>query len=261
MPRKQPTPPVGPQPWPKEFAIRRLQEAVDDIPSLKPLNNEDPKFEAWYQNVLRILAANWPDERLPDFQSYVIPLGHDPYQYQREKQAYDRGLTHAETQLKLILRNEQELAEAKGNTAITELFLPAGSQHDAYSHIRNIVSSAKLELLIVDNYVDTSLFQLLTNVNPGVAIELLTYRVPGDFALEAGKFRAQHGASFEARLRKADFHDRFIIVDSTKAHHLGASIKDAGNKASMIHLIEDTDNVSALLTTARASWVNAQLLP
>jgi hypothetical protein len=36
----------------------------------------------------------------------------------------------------------------------TQVFLPAGSAHDAYVEIRRIVQSATSEILIVDSYVD-----------------------------------------------------------------------------------------------------------
>ena len=35
------------------------------------------------------------------------------------------------------------------------------------------------------------------------------------------------------------FHDRFLILDKTKAYHVGASLKDAGKKCFGINLIED----------------------
>ncbi|HTG62805.1 MAG TPA: hypothetical protein VMG63_25805, partial [Terriglobia bacterium] len=46
----------------------------------------------------------------------------------------------------------------------TQVFLPAGSAHDAYVEIRKIVQSATSEILIVDPYVDGTLWTLLTNV-------------------------------------------------------------------------------------------------
>ncbi|MBU9743155.1 hypothetical protein KTH81_04900 [Lachnospiraceae bacterium ASD3451] len=35
------------------------------------------------------------------------------------------------------------------------------------------------------------------------------------------------------------FHDRFMIVDETRAYHIGASLKDAGKKCFAINLLED----------------------
>jgi hypothetical protein len=114
-----------------------------------------------------------------------------------------------------------------------QVFLPAGSAHDAYVEIRKIVQLATTEILIVDTYVDGTLWELLTNVPPKTKIRIMTMQMKGDFALEGRKFAAQHGNTIEVR-QTQQYHDRFIIVDSGRVWHLGASIKDAGNKASAI---------------------------
>jgi len=43
----------------------------------------------------------------------------------------------------------------------------------------------------------------------------------------------------EVKYTKA-FHDRFLILDNTKAYHIGASLKDAGKKCFGINKIEDS---------------------
>jgi hypothetical protein len=265
MPLAPPTPPPTGPPWPKEIAIRRLQEALDKIPELEGLHHRDQRFEAWRENLSRILKANWPTERLPHFQSLAVnltALGHRPESQVRQVDLdqYRRGLQSTKTQLELILRNERELAEAQGDATVNELFRPPGSQHDAYILIRQIISEAVREIRVADNFVDSTILTLLTNTSTGVVISVLTYNVPGDFKLECERYRQQNRHSLEIRLRSADFHDRFIIVDGEKAYHLGASIKDAGNTASMIHLIEDPDNVQALQGTFDASWAQARIV-
>jgi hypothetical protein len=81
----------------------------------------------------------------------------------------------------------------------TQVFFPAGSQHDAYVELRKIVQLATREILIVDNYVDQTLWQLLTNIAPSVTIRILTGSMKGDFKPEAGKFAVQHGNRVEVR--------------------------------------------------------------
>jgi hypothetical protein len=111
-----------------------------------------------------------------------------------------------------------------------QVFLPAGSVHDAYVEIRKIVQLATTGILIVDTYVDETLWRLLTNVPTTTAIRVMTMQMKSDFALEGRKFAVQHGNTIEVRHTK-QYHDRFIIVDSGRVWHLGASIKDAGSKA------------------------------
>ena len=64
----------------------------------------------------------------------------------------------------------------------------------------------------------------------GCKVRILGEHLKGDFKLEAGKFAAQRGTLVEIRTTNS-YHDRFIFLDGKRAFHLGASIKDAGNKA------------------------------
>jgi hypothetical protein len=120
--------------------------------------------------------------------------------------------------------------------------------------IRQIVSQANQELIIVDNYVDGTLFDLLTNTKENVAIKILTFSMPADFAVEGRKFIQQHRRTLEVKRDRNDFHDRFIVLDSKRAFHLGHSIKDAGNKAMMLHELQDSRNIVAAIQTFNTAW-------
>jgi hypothetical protein len=239
------------------MAIRRLKEALDEIPSLLTFNHRDLRFGAWFGRLREALERNWPTERLPDFAVGRIRMRGEPEVDARDVAVYKRGLAQTKDLIERILRNERELAEVRADTAVSELFLPPGSQHDAYQEIRQIVSGARSELIVVDNYLDSSIFSLLANLNPGTRVRLLTYSVPSDFALEARKFVQQYAFALEIRRDRSDFHDRFIIRDGQAVYHLGHSIKDAGNKAMMIHRVEDHRNVLAAIQTFETTWSGA----
>jgi hypothetical protein len=74
--------------------------------------------------------------------------------------------------------------------ASQQTFLPAGSQHAAYVQMRKIIRGAKTEILVVDNYVDHTLWELLTNVRSKAKGRILTDHMKGDFRLEGRKFVA-----------------------------------------------------------------------
>ena len=68
-------------------------------------------------------------------------------------------------------------------------FFPQGSTHDAYITIKRITSKANKTLTIVDPYIDESIFPMLASiVKSTLTVNLLTAKVPSDFALEAKKF-------------------------------------------------------------------------
>lgn len=140
------------------------------------------------------------------------------------------------------------------------MFLPAGSSHDAYIEIRKIIQLATTELLIVDTYVDGTLWQLLTNVTLTAKIRIMTMQMKGDFTLEGRKFAAQHGNMIEVR-QTQKYHDRFIIVDSGRVWHLGASIKDAGNKASAISEFASPAISAGVKNDVENTWNAATVVP
>lgn len=251
----------GPEPWPIGMAVRRLKEAGDEIPSLEGLHHRDLKFQAWLQNLSQVLQRNWPDERLPHFSESRMRLRGEPSVTGRDVAIYREGLAKTKAQIERILRNEREIAEAKADASVLEIFLAPGTQHDAYREIREIISSAAQELIIVDNYVDGTLFQLLTNSKPTAALKVLTFSMPADFVLEGKKFIQQYGRIVEVKRDRNDFHDRFIVLDDVRVFHLGHSIKDAGNRAMMIHQLEDERNIIATLETFKRAWRNANPVP
>lgn len=141
----------------------------------------------------------------------------------------------------------------------TQVFLPAGSTHDAYVEIRKVCSAAVQSITIVDSYVDDTLWPLLKNLVPTIQIRILTMQMKGDFVLEGKAFVAQHNNKVEIRTTKS-YHDRFILLDGNKCWHLGASIKDAGNKAFAMSEISSPNLVAAVLADVSTTWGSASVV-
>ncbi|MEF3309602.1 hypothetical protein PV433_11935 [Paenibacillus sp. GYB004] len=115
-------------------------------------------------------------------------------------------------------------------------FYEKGKQYDAYKTIKGIFASAKKELIIIDNYIDDSLFLMLECVEISVSIKILTSKMQGDAPLVAEKFRAQRGSI--SIVKSKDFHDRYIFADDY-GYILGSSIKDFADKATTLIAITD----------------------
>jgi hypothetical protein len=141
-----------------------------------------------------------------------------------------------------------------------QVYLPAGSQYDAYVELRKIVQFAKQDMLIVDPYVDETLWELLTNVLPTVKLRILTDKMKKDFRLEARKFAAQHGNAIEVRTT-SKYHDRFIIEDGHRCWHIGASIKDAGNKTFAFSELLSPQLVKFVVADVESQWSAAPVTP
>lgn len=151
-----------------------------------------------------------------------------------------------------------KLHEVEASAA--QKFFKRGAVHDAYVELRRIFQSAKSKLVIVDPYVNESLFETLKALTPTrMHVQILTAKLPSDFGLERDKFVAQH-PQFRLEVRKTkEFHDRFLIADDTAIYHIGASIKDAGEKAFMFSSIEAGQLVQAVRTYIDTTWEAAQI--
>ena len=112
-----------------------------------------------------------------------------------------------------------------------------GEIYDAYSLIIDLIKSAKEKIIIIDNYIDKSILDMLVYKKENVSIELVTsshYLTKTDIS----KFNKQYP---NLNIKYSNiFHDRFIIIDD-KLYHLGASLKDLGKKCFGINKIEDKD--------------------
>ena len=149
---------------------------------------------------------------------------------------------------------------APANDSVHELFFPQGTQHDAYVRIRKIIRRATHSIRIIDPYLDETIFTLLGDTEAPMKIELLTGKPPADFEHETTKFQQQYPQVRIETRRSRDIHDRFIVVDDTECWHIGCSIKDAGSKAFMLSLIEDSRNAEALMASLNTTWVGAAKL-
>lgn len=102
-----------------------------------------------------------------------------------------------------------------------------GQIFDAYALMCDLVRSAWNRIVVVDNYIDDSVFRQLDKRNAGVAATIFTPSVSRTLRLDLDRHNSQY-APIDVRIcRKA--HDRFLIVDDT-VYHVGASFKDLGKK-------------------------------
>lgn len=116
-----------------------------------------------------------------------------------------------------------------------------GQIYDAYSLIIEIIKRAKLKILIIDNYIDDSILEMLTKKKEDVKVVILTSNKTNISKLDIQKFNKEYPILEVAKTDK--YHDRFIVIDDKELYHVGASLKDLGKKCFAISKIEDTDYI------------------
>ena len=103
-----------------------------------------------------------------------------------------------------------------------------GQLFDAYKFATDLIRSAKISLLLIDNYVDESVLLMLSKRNAGVKADIYTQAVSRQLQLDLQKHNSQYPPISIHTYRKC--HDRFLIIDGSDIYHIGASLKDLGKK-------------------------------
>lgn len=107
-----------------------------------------------------------------------------------------------------------------------------GQIYDAYSLLIHILSVAKKEIIIIDNYAGIELFDILKDIKCN--IKIITKNTSEELIK---KYNKQY--SNVTVIKSNSFHDRFIIIDNVLLYHSGSSFKDLGKKCFAINKMEN----------------------
>ena len=153
------------------------------------------------------------------------------------EQKYFNELTIQNTNdIKLLQESFNKLSAKENNNHI----FYEGQIYDVYSLIIDILSKAKEEIIIIDNYAGKELFDITRNIN--VNIKIYTKNIDN---ISKKKYEKEYS---NIEIINTDiFHDRFIIIDNKELYHSGSSFKDLGKRCFAISKIEDISLLKELL--------------
>lgn len=139
--------------------------------------------------------------------------------------------THKITEQRLV-NLEKDMKVVKSKIKNDELELKQGifyngQIYDAYAFINDLLKNAKNEIILIDNYIDDTIFTLCSKY-PNINFIIYTQSINKQLKLDFQKYNKQYK---NIRLKEIiNFHDRFLIIGNSEIYHIGASIKDLGNK-------------------------------
>ena len=102
-----------------------------------------------------------------------------------------------------------------------------GQIYDAYSFVNDLLKLAKSEIVLIDNYIDDTVFTLFSkylNINFTIYTSTISKQLKLDFEKYSKQYKNISLKTFKSS------HDRFLIIDKKEIYHLGASLKDLGKK-------------------------------
>ena len=159
-------------------------------------------------------------------------------------QVFERLFTLEYKQLENEKKFDKIFDLMQNNKNIKQKIFFEGQVWDSYKLIITIIKKAKEKILIIDNYIDDSILDMLSKKNKNVEAVILTSSNSNIPKLDIQKFNKEYGILKIAKTNK--IHDRFIIIDNEKLYHLGASIKDLGRKCFGINKIIDKNVIEML---------------
>ena len=138
-----------------------------------------------------------------------------------------------------ILMLEESFDKLNEKQKINTLFYE-GQIYDAYSLLMDILSKAKEEVIIIDNYAGKELLDIIKDIS--IDIKIVSSNI--DSTLKK-KYESQY--SNVTFINNNTFHDRFIIIDRKELYNSGASFKDLGKKCFSLNKIEDKEYLENII--------------
>ena len=142
------------------------------------------------------------------------------------------------SQIESTLLDHQEKIDFFVRTSLppVEGVLFEGQIFDAYKLVETLIKSAQREIILIDNYIDATVFDLLEKRGQGVDATIYTEHVGQSLQHLQQLNQQQYGRRIELREYNSRFHDRFLILDDS-LYHFGASFKDLGRRLFAFELM------------------------
>ena len=151
------------------------------------------------------------------------------------EQKYINNLVLEHEERMKIIENTFSNFKEKNNHIFFE-----GQIYDAYSIMLDILNTSKNNIIIIDNYIDKNILDILSKINK--RITLITNKYNNE---DYNKYKEQY-SNIDLVINNK-IHDRFIIIDKKVLYHCGASFKDLGKKCFAISKIDDDKLLNTLL--------------
>lgn len=176
----------------------------------------------------------WANQIIKDYllRGYAVN-----YQMKQLEQKIDNQQADLQN-IKQTLSDHQQKIDffVRTNKQPIEGVLFEGQIFDAYKLVEALIKSAHKEIILIDNYIDASVFDLLEKREQGVQAIIYTESVGKSLTHIQELSQKQYGRKIELKEYNILFHDRFLLLDDA-LYHFGASFKDLGKRLFAFELM------------------------
>jgi hypothetical protein len=168
-----------------------------------------------------------------------------------------------ENELIILRKLLSELRSMDSRSSIEEkvqIHIKEGERGKAIMIIYDIMEKSQKSLVVIDPYLDQSLYKSITSLDKNIIFQLLTNEknLKPIFLETAKQLKDENWHIIVKSTTK--FHDRYIIIDNKEVWQLGASIKDAGNKDFTINKIVDDELLEEIIESYKNAWQDSVTL-
>ena len=173
----------------------------------------------------------WANQVLKEYllRGYAVRQQLQAFQMQLDARFDEQSNRIRRLEEKTDLHSEKIDFFIRTNLPPVEGVLFEGQVLDARLFAENLIKTAQHEVILIDNYIDASDFDILECRNDGVEATIFVERIIPALLVLQSDCLVQTGRKTELKATRTRVHDRFLIIDS-QVYHLGASLKDLGRK-------------------------------
>ena len=229
-----------------EQLLAEVEDLLRTMPPFATIRHDNPETLAWFGRASAVLTR-WNLARSIPAASFISAL--------QASRTVDPGPPYRGL---VTLLHEAQHALRMETVGPLTVAVSAAKPFDYFDEIRTLISSAKLELLFVDPYLDAEFVsRYLPNASQGILVRLLGRERISTLVPAVEILRKQSASNIEVRSAPG-FHDRYLFVDRSFGYHSGASFKD-GAKSSPTTITQVTDAFAAVFGTYEQLWTTAKV--
>lgn len=237
----------------KEIAIRFSQGIRTHAVSLE-------KFDSQLNSKLIYISKNAEKLRFLAYLKDILETNYQRHAIVCKNPANCQENRCYEIALYSVQQQYDDYYKIEGGYSINEKsamkFFVEGQYFDAFTAIKECIKEAKNSIILIDGYVDENTLAFFPGKEPSITLRILTKEksITPTFKRAIELYNKQYG-NLEIKTSE-NYHDRFLILDDKIFYHIGASIKDAGNKVFMYSKIEDSDIMNLIRSKLPFEWGN-----
>ena len=173
----------------------------------------------------------WANQVLKEYllRGYAVRQQLQAFQMQLDTRIEEQNKRIRLLEEKTDLHSEKIDFFIRTNLPPVEGVLFEGQVLDARLFAENLIKTAQHEVILIDNYIDASDFDILECRNANVEATIFVERITPALLVLQSDCLMQTGRKTELRATRTRVHDRFLIIDN-QVYHIGASLKDLGRK-------------------------------